>query len=103
MAIALNESELGNVVVLEGTIDISSAGELKAILLKALGSGKGVCISLDAATYLDVTAVQLLWAAEQQARLSGAVFRFSGHLSDLVSTTFANAGFPSFQTSVNAA
>jgi anti-anti-sigma regulatory factor len=103
MAIAIDESELGNVVVLEGTIDISSAGELKAILLKALGSGKEVCISLDAATYLDVTAVQLLWAAEQQARLSGALFRFSGNISGPVSATLADAGFASFQASVNAA
>jgi anti-anti-sigma factor len=94
---------LGSVVVLEGTIDISSAGELKAILLKALGTGKEVCISLDAVEYLDVTAVQLLWAAEQHARRSGAVLRFSGHLSDVVSTTLVNAGFPSFPALVNAA
>jgi anti-anti-sigma regulatory factor len=102
MPIALDESELGNVVVLEGTIDVSSATELKAMLLRALGTGKEVCISLDAATYLDVTAVQLLWAAEQQARLSGAVFRFSGNLSEPVTATLADAGFPSFQASVNA-
>ena len=99
MTIALNESESESMVVLEGTIDISSAGELKDILIKALGLGKEVCISLDAATYLDVTAVQLLWAAEQQARISGRVLRFSGQLSDLVSTTLADAGLPSFQAS----
>jgi len=103
MAITLDESELGNVVVLEGAIDISSATELKAILLTALDSGEEVSISLNAATYLDVTAVQLLWAAEQQARRSGAIFRFSGHLSDLVSATLANAGFSSFQASANVA
>jgi anti-anti-sigma factor len=102
MAIAVDETELGSVLVLEGTIDISSAGELKAILLKAFGSGKEVSISLDAVTYLVVTAVQLLWAAEQHARRSGAVFRFSGHLSDQVSATLADAGFASFQASVNA-
>jgi anti-anti-sigma regulatory factor len=72
MAIAIEESDLGNLVVLEGTIDISSAGELKAVLLKALGSGKDVCISLDAATYLDVTAVQLLWAAALYRRVDAA-------------------------------
>jgi anti-anti-sigma regulatory factor len=100
MSIALNKSELGNVVVLEGTIDISSAAELKTILLNALGSGKELCISLDAATYLDVTAVQLLWAAGKQAQISGIALRFSGQLSDLISTTLANASLPLFQASV---
>jgi anti-anti-sigma factor len=102
MGITIEESELGNVVVLEGTIDVSSAAELKATLLNALGSGKEVCVSLDAATYLDVTAVQLLWAGEEQARRSGTILRFSGRLSDQVSTTLAHAGLPTFQTSVNA-
>ncbi len=102
MAITLDENELRIVVALEGTIDVSSASELKATLLKALGVGKEVCISLDAATYLDVTAVQLLWAAERQARESGAAFQFSKHSSDLVTITLAQAGFPSFQSSVNA-
>jgi anti-anti-sigma regulatory factor len=100
LTIALNENESGSVVVLEGTIDISSAAELKDILVKALGLGKEVCISLDAAAYLDVTAVQLLWAAKEQARISGPVLRFSGQLSDLVATTLADAGLPTFQASV---
>ncbi len=99
MTIALTESDLGSVVALKGTIDISSAAELKAVLVKAFGLGKEVCISLDAVTYLDVTAVQLLWAAERQAAQSSMVLRFSGHLSDLVSTTLADAGLPLFQAS----
>ena len=99
MTIGLSQSESETVVVLEGTIDISSAAELKGTLIKALGLGKEVSISLDSATYLDVTAVQLLWAAEHQARLSGVALRFSGQLSDLVLTTLADAGLPTLQAS----
>jgi hypothetical protein len=49
-----------------------------------------------------LTAVQLLWAAEQQARRTGVAFRISGQIPDLVSTALAEAGFPSFPASVNA-
>ena len=102
MAIALDGSESANVVVLEGTVDISSAAELKTALLQALDSGREVRIALDKASYLDLTAVQLLWAAEQQARRTGVAFRISGQIPDLVSTALAEAGFPSFPASVNA-
>jgi anti-anti-sigma factor len=102
MAIALDGSESANVVVLEGTVDISSAAELKTALQQALDSGGDLRISLDKASYLDLTAFQLLWAAEQQARRSGVAFRISGQIPDLVSTALAEAGFPSFPASVNA-
>jgi len=102
MAIALDGRESANVVVLEGTVDISSAAELKTALQQALDSGGDLRISLDKASYLDLTAFQLLWAAEQQARRSGVAFRISGQIPDLVSTALAEAGFPSFPASVNA-
>ena len=95
MAIAIDASESANLVFLEGTVDISSAAELKAALLLSLDSGREVCISLDKVSYLDLTAIQLLWAAEQQARRSSVVFRISGQMPELVSTALAEAGFPS--------
>ncbi len=102
MAIALDESGSGNVVVLAGMVDISSAAELKTALLQAFDAGKEVSVSLGAVTYLDVTAMQLLWAAEQQARRSGVAFGVAGQIPDVVSTALAEAGFPSFPAAVNA-
>jgi anti-anti-sigma regulatory factor len=99
MGISLTESSAGNLVTLDGSIEISSAAELKTLLLQALSSGKDTSVSLGEATYLDVTAVQLLWAARQQAQRSGVGFEFSSPPSELVSNALADAGFPSFSAS----
>ncbi|MGD0631796.1 MAG: STAS domain-containing protein [Terracidiphilus sp.] len=102
MAITVNESESESLVVLEGTVDISSSAELKAALVQALESAKAVRISLERAAYLDVTAFQLLWAAEQQARRSGVAFGMAGQIPDVVSGALADAGFPSIPAAMNA-
>jgi len=68
---------VGNLLALEGTIDIGCAAELKAVLLRALGSGGEIRVMLGEVAYMDVTAAQLLWAAELQARRSGVVFQIS--------------------------
>jgi anti-anti-sigma factor len=102
MGIALQKSDAEHLVALEGTIDIACAAELKTLLLEALDSGAAVRVSLDAATYLDVTAMQLLWAAAQQARRSGQQFQFSSPPPEPVSAALLDAGFPSFSDSVHA-
>ena len=50
---------------LEGEIDISQADELKRVLLAALQEKHEVRIALESASGMDITAVQLLWAAER--------------------------------------
>jgi anti-anti-sigma factor len=59
---------------LEGAIDISSAAELKAALVRALETAQELDVSFAAATELDVTGVQLLWAAERAAKQRGLGF-----------------------------
>ncbi|MGA2047053.1 MAG: STAS domain-containing protein [Terracidiphilus sp.] len=102
MGISIKESEVGNLLVLEGTIDIGCAAELKAVLLEALGSGGEIRVILGAVAYMDVTASQLLWAAELQAQRSGVVFQISGPLPEIVSTLLTEAGFPSLPISLSA-
>jgi anti-anti-sigma factor len=102
MGIHIEKTDAGSLIALRGAIDIACAAELKAVLLDALNTEGGVRISLDGATYLDVTAIQLLWAAEQQARRSGGTFRIEGHIPEAVSTGVADAGFSSFFASVHA-
>ena len=99
MGMALEENSTGIVVRLEGAIDISSAAELKTHLVKGLGAGKELSVSVDHATYLDVTAIQLLWAAGKQAQQSRTRFSLSGHLNEPISTLLADAGIPSFPDS----
>ena len=96
MPITLEQSESLSEIGLEGTIDIASAGELKEQLLKALSPGQELRVSLQKAAALDVTAVQLLWAAERKAKGSGVGFSFTGQLPAEISAAMADAGLPLF-------
>lgn len=93
MGIALDEKEESNLIRLEGAIDINCAAELKSSLLTSLASGRGVSVLLSGVTYLDVTAVQLLWAAEREAKASAVQFTFVGQLPQQVVDDLASAGF----------
>jgi len=92
----LKENETSSLIRLEGVIDIASAVELKVLLLQALASGKEVCIALDGVKGLDVTAVQLLWAAGREAKASGAGFRFVGQVPSAVISSLRDAGIEDF-------
>ncbi|HWE84075.1 MAG TPA: STAS domain-containing protein [Terracidiphilus sp.] len=61
-------------IQLDGAIDISCASDLKTSLLQALETKQEVCVSLEGVTELDVTAVQLLWAAGRDAKQRGLGF-----------------------------
>ena len=96
MGMTLEESDTTSTIRLDGTVDISSAAELKTQLLQALDSGKAVRVSLEAATYLDVTAIELLWAAEREATKRGAGFTLAEPVPEGVSAALLDAGFEKF-------
>ena len=81
---------------MEGQINIASAAELKKLLLEALASGRELRVDLDLATDLDVTALQLLWAAERAARGASKGFTLSGRVPDEIAIAMAEAGFEKF-------
>jgi hypothetical protein len=83
-------------VRLEGVIDISSAAELKAILLEALTACRDVRLDAGEATYLDITAMQLLWAAEREARKLKVGFGCGDELPAPVRSGLRDAGFEAF-------
>jgi|ERR1035438_918279 anti-anti-sigma regulatory factor len=99
MGINLDESEALSTVSLCETVDISSAAELKALLVKAIASGKEVRVSLEGAAYLDVTAIQLIWAAEREARSSCVGFALAGPMPERISAALLDAGFERFPVS----
>ena len=100
MGVALKKSESEYLISLEGVVDIASAAELKEMLFDALTSGKQVLISLAKATYLDVTAVQLLLAVESAAKKSGTRFESIDELPETISESLNEAGFHSFSVPV---
>jgi anti-anti-sigma regulatory factor len=85
---------------LTGCVDISAAAELKRVLMEALnsdlGSGpeteRGLSIDVNALESVDVTAVQLLWAARRQAQAAGREFRFDGPWTPELESLLHQAG-----------
>jgi anti-anti-sigma regulatory factor len=91
--VTLKQSETLNEISLGGVVDIGCAAELKMLLLQVLNPGKTVRISFEETRDLDVTAVQLLWAAERQSRNLGVELTFAGIMPEQVSNALAQAGF----------
>lgn len=81
---------------LEGEISIGLATELKTALLQALAAQAEVRLDLEHATELDVTALQLLWAAEREARRSGKAFELAASVPPDVLRAVGEAGFENF-------
>lgn len=93
MSISLGQADDSSRICLEGAVDIASATELKKSFLEALAAGKEIRVSVETATDLDVTAVQLIWAAKREAKRLGLGFSFEGQPSEAVQGTLASVGF----------
>jgi anti-anti-sigma factor len=102
MGVTLEQGEKSSVIRLEGAVDIASAAELKKLLLQALSSGERVHVALEGVTDLDVTVVQLLWAARSTARAADVEFAFAGQTSESVTFALLHAGLEDFVASVKA-
>ena len=100
VGITLEQCDEASVIRLEGVIDIAYAAELKAALVGVFQPGKRVRIALDANADLDVTAIQLLWAAEREARASDVEFALAGPAPAPVIAQVKEAGFERFPVSV---
>ncbi len=96
MPVTLEQKDALTLIQLEGAIDIGCAAELKELLIEKLGSGTEICVSLELATGLDVTAVQLLWAAAREAQRVGVEFGFKGPTPERVRCALAEAGVENF-------
>lgn len=84
---------------LDGVVDIAAGTELKAALLDGLERGGELRLSLADVTCLDVTAVQLLWAAERESRAAGVHLQLDGGLPEPVAAMLTGVGFESFPLS----
>jgi ABC-type transporter Mla MlaB component len=96
------EDELST-IRLEGEVGIASAADLKSQLIQALGCGKQVRVSLQSVTDLDVTAVELLWAARREAKASSVAFAIDGPIPPMVLSSLLQAGFDDFAAEVDVA
>jgi len=101
MGIVLEQSDNASVLRLTGAIDISCAAELKTVLLQALSSGGDIRIEVDEANELDVTAVQLLWAAEREAARAGVAFALAGQMQEQALSGLRLTGFEEFASTMD--
>jgi len=92
----LEQNDAARVVRLQGAIDIGCAAELKELLVELLKTGPALRVSLEEATGLDVTAVQLLWAAAREAKQAGVEFAYEGQAPETVQFALAQAGLGKF-------
>jgi two-component system chemotaxis sensor kinase CheA len=76
---------------LEGQVTVASATELKAFLMEWLVSEKDLDLDLAAAEEIDITTMQLLWAAARDAERKSA--GVSCHWSAAAVAAIRAAGF----------
>ena len=72
MPVTVDRLETHWLIRLEGELTLTSAAELKQLLLEWLASGKGLQLDLEHASEIDITLLQLLWAAGREAARTGA-------------------------------
>ena len=96
MPVSLDQGEALCLIHLEGQVDINSAAELKNLLLIALQSGNELRLDLERASELDVTALQLLWAANREAERIEKRFSVTGRVPEAISAAVMEAGFAEF-------
>jgi len=74
MPVTLQRQETSWLITLEGRLTVTSAAELKEMLLEWLSSGKDLELDLERVEEIDITVLQLLWAAARDgARMGGKI------------------------------
>jgi len=102
MPIIWEQSGSTCLIRLVGEVTIAQAAELKQMLIQALKEGKEVRLDLEAATEMDITALQLLWAADREAKKTAVGFFIVGHVPEGLSAAAMEAGMEGFPVPVEA-
>lgn len=94
MPLTVDRNGTRRLIRLEGEVGISSAAELKALLLEALSSAQELELDLEYASAIDVSLLQLAWAAGREA--TGAGSGFVCRASQAASSCARDLGFDGF-------
>ena len=94
MPISMERHETHSLIRLEGECTVTSAAELKRLLLEGLASGKDLKLDLERVTEIDLTAMQLLWAAGHEGERTGG--GFAVRMSEPAAAAVREAGFERF-------
>jgi len=91
MPVTLQKHESHWLIRLEGQVTLTSAAELKSLLLEWLTTGKDLEVDLQSAEEIDIAILQLLWAAAREAARTGV--NIVGRASSAAAITVRDAGF----------
>jgi hypothetical protein len=79
---------------MDGDCSVTSAAELKRLMLGALASGAALRLDLESVEAIDISILQLLWVAGRDAARTGA--RIEIHLPEKAGKAAREAGFERF-------
>lgn len=96
MPISLDQEESRCLIRLEGEINITTAAELKKLLLEALECGKEIHVDPERVNEIDITALQMFWAFGRDATAAGVGVSLTGGVPENIATTLREAGFEKF-------
>jgi anti-anti-sigma regulatory factor len=91
LPVAMERHETHSLIRLEGEVSITSAAELKEALLAGLSAGTDLHLDLENAGKIDVTVMQLLWAAGRDADRTGVAL--VSRVSEAAAAMARDAGF----------
>jgi anti-anti-sigma regulatory factor len=91
MPVTLDQDEARCTLRIDGEATISISVSLKEHLVHALALEAPVYIDLNGITDVDITALQLFWAAHREAESLGKELTFSSPLPELILTTLQHA------------
>jgi anti-anti-sigma regulatory factor len=92
MSLSLDQSNSPTLIRLGGEINIRCAVELKSLLLQALEREGALQVDLSAATEVDITTLQLLWATQREAITTGKDFLLMGPITEIVAAAMDRSG-----------
>jgi anti-anti-sigma regulatory factor len=94
LSVTMERRETDLLIRLEGAVNVTSAGELKRLILEGFASGRDLQLDLEHVEEIDITVMQLLWAAKREADRSGA--SMVSRVSEAAAATAREAGFERF-------
>jgi anti-anti-sigma regulatory factor len=97
MAFELKECEDRCLLRLDESLTVNCARELHQVLGRALDLNKPLDVDLEQVVEFDVSALQLLYAAAQAAKGSGAGLSLVGVVPEGVKRSFVEAGLNPFE------
>ena len=94
MPVTMERNQKHLLIRLEGSVNLTSAAELKGLLIEGLASGSELLLDLERSDEIDVTVMQLLWAAGREAARAGAKVEI--RMSEAADIAMRGAGFDRF-------